>query len=1135
MTDDLTGPYQAHRTELAQANAVSRFEARMKMRSAPENGDPAKAAEKNIEKAGGVTALGAVKDLGRGVVEAPLQTVGGMADAVNEASDTAFSVAGWLNDNVVDLGSVSVFEKPEGDATEVIPNVLYWKGGMPKENALKIPEGVIPDDAESVTGGAVRGVSQFLTGFAVGGKALKGVEATGQAAKAGKAAVQGMISDSAFFDAMDGRLSDLVQSFPGLQNPVTEYLATDPTDSEGEAKFKRAVDGLIPGVMAEGLVAAVRSIKGWKSAKGVPQDLAAKEIDDEAFKILGEPANENLVGVRDEKLVAATEATDLPVPGDVAAKGVAAAKGEGKEAFINWARIDTPEDVKAVLQDAADAFKPGIDEARRGVRTWKETQLSAAHIDAWDTLKARRQGAPLSAEETFAARELWARSGNKLAEVAKAAAQDPSDANVFAFRKMLAVHHAVQTEVIAARTETARALNQWKIPAGEGAMIRGRQVEDMLNSAGGPEVSQELARRVAALADAGYVKELDQLAEKGVWATSRDALMEAWIMSLLSGPKTHLVNTMSNTSVVFQQMFERKSAEMISSVLGTEGGVVAGEASAQFFGLVEGFKDGLRYSWKSFKTGETGFGMQKVDIPRQKAISSEAFGMANDSFAGRAVDLLGEVVRIPGRALGAEDEFFKTVGYRMELKAQALRMASQEVAAGKITAEGLKARIAEIVENPPQNIRLDAIDQATYQTFTKAPGDFAKAVSKLVNRFPAMRLILPFVNTPANIAKYTFERTPLAPMMKHVRADLAAGGARADLAKARIATGTMIMLAASDLAMSGLISGNGPKDRRQTATMRREGWQPYSVKVGDRWFSFQRMDPLGMTLGLAADLTEILTNSDDPHSDEHQSIVAGVAAAVGNAVISKVYLSGLSEFFEAMSDPDRYSESFFQRLAGSVVPTGVSEIARATDPVAREPRGDARTEDPMLREVMFMVDAMRRRTPGLSKDMPAKRDLWGREISYQSGLGTAYDVFSPIYSKAEAKQPIDTELLRIGYFPTMPPKKTSFNGASVDLEKFPSAYSRFVELSGNDLKKTVYGAPVDPSGKGLMDALNDLVNGKHPLSDIYRMRTDGPDGGKAVMIQHMIMKYRDAAKDMLLKEFPEIMAEAKSKPGKWLF
>jgi len=68
-----------------------------------------------------------------------------------------------------------------------------------------------------------------------------------------------------------------------------------------------------------------------------------------------------------------------------------------------------------------------------------------------------------------------------------------------------------------------------------------------------------------------------------------------------------------------------------------------------------------------------------------------------------------------------------------------------------------------------------------------------------------------------------------------------------------------------------------------------------------------------------------------------------------------------------------------------------------------------------------------------------------------------------------------------------------------------------------------------------MDALNDLVNGKHPLSDIYRMRTDGPDGGKAVMIQHMIMKYRDAAKDTLLKEFPEIMAEAKSKPGKWLF
>jgi hypothetical protein len=1148
--DDLSAAYQDHRVNLAQASAASRLEARVRSRAPVITPEPGTKAAKTAQTAG-ATALGAAKDVALGVVEAPLQALGGAEDAVNEASDTAFSVAGWLNDNVVDLGSVSIFEKPEGDATEIIPGALYWKSGMPEKNQLKIPEGAIPDEAESTTGGVVRGISQFLTGFAVGGKALKGIEATGQAAKIGKAAVQGMISDAAFFDAMDGRLADLIQEFPALQNPVTEYLATDKNDSEGEAKFKRALDGLVPGLAADGLVAAVRSIKSWKGgAKPVPQDMAAKTVEDDAFKVLGEPANENVIEVRPSgpvvsevavpgvatpageaaspgagKLATATEATDLPVPADVAAKGVASADGEAKEVFINWARIDTPEDVKAVMQDAADAFKPGIDEARRGVRTWQETKLSAGHVDAWDTLSARRQGAPLNAEESLAARELWVRSSNKLAEVARLAAETPSDANVFAFRKMMAVHHAIQTEVLAARTETARALNAWKIPAGEGTLIRGRQVEDMLNSAGGPEVAQEMARRITALAEAGYIREMDTLAEKGVWATSRDALVEAWIMSLLSGPKTHIVNTMSNTATLFQQMYERQTAAMISNVLGTDGGVVAGEAGAQFFGLVEGFKDGLRYAWKAFKTGQTGYGMQKIDTPRAKAISSEAFGMANDNFAGRAVDLIGEVIRIPGRALGAEDEFFKTVGYRMELKAQALRMASGEVASGKIKPEGLKSRIADIVENPPQNIKLSAIDQATYQTFTSAPGDFAKSVSKLVNRFPALRVIVPFVNTPANLVKYSFERTPLAPLMKHVQADLKAGGARADLAKARMATGTMMLLAAADLAMGGTISGNGPKDRRETSTMKREGWQAYSVKTGDRWFSYQRTDPLGMSLGLAADMVEILANSDDPNGEESQAMVAAIAAAMGNAVTSKTYLSGMAEFFEAMGDPTRYAEGFFQRLAGSVVPTGVAEVARAVDPVAREPESDVSGESALFREVMFMVDAMRRRTPGLSKDMPARRDLWGREISYASGMGTAYDVFSPIYSKAESKTPVDTELLRLGYFPSMPQRKTSFNGVSINLERYPSAYSRLVELAGNELKESAYGAPVDVSGKGLMDALNDLVKGDHPLSDVYRMRSDGPDGGKAMMIQKMILKYRDAAKDVILQEFPEIRAE----------
>ena len=194
-------------------------------------------------------------------------------------------------------------------------------------------------------------------------------------------------------------------------------------------------------------------------------------------------------------------------------------------------------------------------------------ELSASQEDAFKVLLDRRQGQPLNAEQSLAARQLWAASGQKLTEVAKIAADNPSEVNLFAFRKMLATHYAIQNEVIAARTETARALASWRIPAGSG-IERFAQIENALRSSGDLDLSREMATRIAALNQAGMFREVDQVVRGSVWARSRDAFLEAWVNGLLSSPPTHLVNMMSNTSVVFQQMYERAAAAQISRILG---------------------------------------------------------------------------------------------------------------------------------------------------------------------------------------------------------------------------------------------------------------------------------------------------------------------------------------------------------------------------------------------------------------------------------------------------------------------------------------------------------------------------------------------------------------------------------------
>ncbi|MBU1833268.1 MAG: hypothetical protein KKF24_11290, partial [Gammaproteobacteria bacterium] len=795
------------------------------------------------------------------------------------------------------------------------------------------------------------------------------------------------------------------------------------------------------------------------------------------------------------------EPDDLGVPDDVAAKGID--QTTEPETYINFARIDSPEDVQNVMQQMADAYKGDVDSARRGeTRSFAQMEMDAEHINAWDTLMARRQGEALNAEQSIAARQLWATSADKLTTFAKKAANTGSEADLFAFRKMMATHQTIQNEVIAARTETARALASWRIPVGSGAE-RFMEIDNALIQSGGKEMSREMAGRVAALADAGMIQEMDRFVEKGVWAKGRDAMLEAWVNALLSGPKTHMVNALSNTTVVFQQMYERKAAAKIAALLGDEGSVQLGESMAQFSGLVNGFRDAMRYAGKSFVTGETGFGLSKLELAQQNSISSESLGMSSTGFLGRTVDVIGTAINIPGRALSAADEFFKTIGYRMELNALALRQASQDVNSGLIQPDQLKTRIEEILQDPPDALRLSAIDQATYQTFTNTPGQLAQLIQKAKGAYPGLNLILPFVRTPANIMTYTFERTPLAPLFKHFRTDIAAGGARRDLALAKMSTGTSIMMMAADMAMNDQVTGQGPSNTAERNALHRTGWQPYSFKVGDRYFAYQRMDPIGTTFGLAADMVDILANDDfGVEKDKNmEEIAVAVSMSIANNAMSKTYLSGLSDLMQAMADPERYGESFFQRFAGSIVPTGVAEVARGVDPY--------------MRETQSMVDAMRKRTPGLSDNLPPRRNLWGEPITYQSGLGVMYDAFSPIYSKSKKPSPIDEAILENEMNITMPDKKTSINGARINLEHYPGAYSRYVQLAGNEIIHPAWGM-------GAKDFLNEVVSGKHIMSSIYDMKSDGPDGGKYLYVRGILEDYRELAKAELVKEYPVI-------------
>lgn len=1082
--DDLARGYLKHRTDAAKDEALQWLTRGAEAKPVPHN-QVATPAQDGVAPGVLDKAAAVAKDIGKGLIEAPSQVVGGMADALNNAIKPIAELGQWVED-ATKSGAIVV----DGEGIRLADNAevqtLRKKGKMAPTS---LPTTHAPDSA---TGGLVRSVSQFLTGFLPATAALKATGAATALGTAGTAMAAGAITDATVFDAHAERLSNLIQEHPALANPVTEYLSAQPDDSEAEGRFKNAVEGLALGQLADGFVRAVRALRPILAAKAPAPALDAAGTAAEDIRTARESSADmpdlGKLGDPEAPLVADAPPPKAPTPDGMPPVGpqktagflrVAAEGADGERAInINLARLNTSDDVKAAIDATAKTFAPGIEEARRGVITHEQTSQMADELGMTvDDLLARQKGQAWNAEQLFGARRLLVSSGTNLVELAKAAnGPAASDIDRMAFRRALSVHSAIQSQVSGMTADAGRALSQFRMMAGLPGEAQTRAIKEML----GDGNTETMAKMVASLDTPEGLNTFVRQAER---ATTKDMLMEAWINGLLSGPQTHVVNMLSNAATAVWQVPERMLASGIRRLTGGEG-VAQGEGMAQAFGMLAGFQDGLHLAWQALKTGEPSDAAGKLEVAKHRAITAENLDMSG--VPGRAVDFVGEVVRAPGRALMASDELWKATGYRMELYAQAYRAARNEGLQG----EQFGKRVASIVQNPPEHIQMAAIDAAHYQTFTKELGAPGTAFTSFVNKTPGARLVFPFIRTPTNILKFVGERTLLAPLSTAVRADVAAGGARRDMALAKMATGSMLMAVAADYAGRGVITGAGPTDPDLKATLRRTGWQPYSIKVDDTWYSYNRADPLGSTIGLAADAAEIIGQLDTAKADE---LAAAVVIAASNNVVNKSYLQGFSTLagaFNQMSPEAGVSRGkrIVQQLAGTLIPTGVATIER--------------TLDPTLRDAQSIVDQIRSRVPGYSKDLPPTRNLWGEPVVLSGGLGP--DIMSPIYASTETNSPADKEMERLRIGVQMPER------AIDGVELKPEEYSRYVELAGHDA--------INPqTGLGAKAAVERLIN-----SPEYLRGSDGPDGTKALAIRSTIIAYRQIAKAHMRREFPEL-------------
>ena len=265
------------------------------------------------------------------------------------------------------------------------------------------------------------------------------------------------------------------------------------------------------------------------------------------------------------------------------------------------------------------------------------------------------------------------------------------------------------------------------------------------------------------------------------------------------------------------------------------------------------------------------------------------------------------------------------------------------------------------------------------------------------------------------------------------------------------------MVAVGMAAKSGYITGGGPSDPRLRANLVRQGWQPYSIKIGNTYVSFKRMEPFSTVIGLAADLTDIMGNAKD--HDEVQTAAAALGMAFAKNVTSKTWAKGMSTLLEAIENPDRYGPKVVEQLIRSMVPRGIAQVEKSVDPGKRHVRD--------------LIDAIKQDVPGWSDSLPADLNIWGEPIVYGDG-GFVSGMINPFYTREWKPNPVDTALndLKIGF--DKPPETIPNSGGRMRFD--PWEYHDYAEKAGQiakaDLTKLI---TTDKTYKKRNDLMKELM------------------------------------------------------------
>ena len=492
------------------------------------------------------------------------------------------------------------------------------------------------------------------------------------------------------------------------------------------------------------------------------------------------------------------------------------------------------------------------------------------------------------------------------------------------------------------------------------------------------------------------------------------------INGYLTAPTNISTNTMSGAGQVLFSPLLREMEAIIGTVTANKADKrKMGEGLVMLKGILQGFSEGMDFAKAGWVTGKpldlkidaASFGMTAkefrdaqvkygFDDIRAEALKEVLYDQSTKAIPGT----IGNVLRAGSKAGVAIDEFWKATLRRMEFNAKAYRDADLLAAKFGVSKEEAYAKATEQRMNPENWNSLmrqtfgvkgttEIADFAKEKVFQENLGGLARTVQEIRAKNPLVgALIIPFVKTPYNILKEGAAYMPgIGALARKEIIDplIGKGTGKFDWALAqpvhrerllaKQAFGLAATLYVNALVEQGAVTGSSPK-----------GDLPkFSVKIGDSWYSYARIEPIATMFGLVADMHQTYNEyKKDPKwsiktADQIASHFAGATAqSVADNILNKSFVEGIAKVASAALNPERYGNAFVEAYTTTAIPAGIAAVARGFDPYERQ--------------VVGFIDKLKGRIPGLRETLPVRYDNMGQPIQTSiSEVLAGVKVFTP--------------------------------------------------------------------------------------------------------------------------------------------